>query len=126
MYKKIKKEIFVILLYLKLCRRNSAEPDAGLFLQQYATAAGFLLPDLKFTTSTVTYTGTTDECFRRAWGEAWSERALKSDFATQSLEYGLATQADLQEISEGWREWADDSEAVWMYMNGEIVGTKAK
>ena len=109
--------------YMQTCRRNGAEPDAGLFLQQWMLEAGFALSECTYTTSVVTFHGG-DEAFRRAWGEAWQERTLKSDFAVHSKRHGLANQADLEAMSQGWREWTNDPAGIWMYTNGEILAVK--
>jgi ubiquinone/menaquinone biosynthesis C-methylase UbiE len=110
-------------IYMETCRRNRAEPDAGLFLQQWMLEAGFALSDCTYTTSVVTY-HYGDEARRRAWGDAWQERAVASDFALHAQRHGLADPAALAALSQGWRAWTDDPAAVWMYTNGEILAVK--
>ena len=110
-------------VYMATCRRNGHEPDAGLYLQQWMLEAGFSLPELTYTTSSVTYSGVDDD-FRRKWGEAWQERAVKSDFPKHAKRHGLADQAELDAISKGWQRWTEDPSSTWMYLNGEIVGEK--
>ena len=110
--------------YQQVCQRNGAESDAGLYLQEWMIKGGYALEDLTYTTSTVTYTSSVDAHFKNAWGNAWIERALKSGFATQSVNYGICNQTDLIEISEGWKEWTMNENATWFYVNGEIIGRK--
>ena len=46
---------------------------------------------------------------REWWGSMWEVRVLQSAFAGDALGRGLATQAELEEISAGWREWANSA-----------------
>lgn len=103
-------------LYLELARHNRAEPDAGVFLLGWAKAAGF--DDVTFTSSNWTYA---DPSTRAWWGGLWAERALKSSFATQTLEYGLTTQTELEEIAAAWLRWSEQPDATYIVVHGEII-----
>lgn len=103
-------------LYLAVCRANGANPDAGRHLLRWAHEAG--LTDVTYSTSTWTF-ATPEE--RAWWGDLWADRAVESSFAEQAVAYGLATEADLREISDGWRAWAADPAAHIAIWHGEVV-----
>lgn len=103
-------------LYHQLARRNDAEPNAGIFLLGWAKQAGF--DDVTFTSSTWTYA---DPSARAWWGGLWADRALYSSFATQTVEYGLSNQAELEAIAAAWRRWADQDDATYIVVHGEIL-----
>ena len=52
----------------------------------------------------------------RIWGEAWSQRILHSAVASQALEYGLSTQAELDELSAGWLRWSQQPRPLFMFI----------
>jgi SAM-dependent methyltransferase len=103
-------------VYLAVARHNGAEPDGGRWLLRWARAAG--LADVSFTTSTWTYATPED---REWWGDLWAERTVASSFAEQAVRYGIATEAELALVAEGWREWSRQSDALFVVLHGEIV-----
>jgi len=110
-------------VYASIAHRNSAEPDAGLFLKQWFLDAGVAQDHIHYGNSVVTYSSS-DESSRRAYGEAWVERALQSSFAKQATNYAVATSEELTEISQGWRAWAANPDSVLFYVNGEVIARK--
>lgn len=103
-------------LYDRVARYNGAEPNAGRFLHSWARKAGF--DDMKHSV--------TSWCFGKKeevawWSETWQERALKSAFATTALEGKLATMEDLERISQTWKEWGDDVDALISIPSAEII-----
>jgi SAM-dependent methyltransferase len=103
-------------LYRTAARANGGEPDAGRRLLSWAHAAG--LEGVASTSSTWCY-ATPPE--RARWGEMWADRILNSAIARQLTESGLATPADLQRISDGWREWAADDDGWISILHGELI-----
>ncbi|MFJ4044331.1 class I SAM-dependent methyltransferase [Microbacterium sp. NPDC089987] len=103
-------------LYREAARRNGGEPDAGRRLLSWARAAGFT--DITATASTWCY-ATTEE--RRWWGGMWADRILQSALAVQLERDGLATGAQLQQISDAWRAWASDGDGWYVVPHGEIL-----
>lgn len=103
-------------LYDRLARANHAEPNAGRRLISWAHAAG--LADLTPSASLWTY-ATPEQC--AWWGGAWAHRALASTFATQALERGLATETELQAISDAWRDWSVHPDAWFAMTHGELI-----
>lgn len=102
-------------LYHDVARSNGAEPDAGRRLLAWARAAGF---------SAVTATASV-WCFatpedREWWGGMWSDRVLASAFADQAIDRGLATRAELEEISAAWAAWHRSPDAWFAIVHGEL------
>jgi SAM-dependent methyltransferase len=103
-------------LYLAVCRRNGANPDAGRHLARWADEAG--LHDIRYSTSTWTYATGEDLTW---WADLWADRAVKSDFAVQAVEYGIASVDELAIISAGWREWGEQPHAHIVIFHGEVL-----
>ena len=104
-------------LYQRCARANGGEPDAGRRMLSWAQAAGF--SDVTPTASVWCFATPED---REWWGGMWADRILQSAMATQALAAGFATQADLEAISAGWREWAAARDGWMTIPHGEIVG----
>jgi hypothetical protein len=51
----------------------------------------------------------------------WADRILHSDLARQLVNSGLATSAELEDISAAWREWAAAPDGWFGIPNGEIL-----
>jgi len=103
-------------VYDAVHRSNGGEPDAGRRLKTWALDAGF--SDVHATASVWCFA--TDE-EREWWGGSWSVRALESGFAADALSKGIASQSDLQEISDAWLEWAALENATFIMPHGEII-----
>jgi ubiquinone/menaquinone biosynthesis C-methylase UbiE len=103
-------------LYERAARPNGGEPDAGRRLLSWAQQAGF--DDITPSAST--------SCFataetRRWWGVMWADRILQSALARQLVDSGLATTAELEEISSAWRTWAAAPDGWLAIPHGEIL-----
>jgi len=103
-------------LYYALARRNGGQPDAGRFMRHWVRTAG--LEIVAATTSTNSYEAGAPA---RQWAETWVARTLSSNIAQKSLEYGLASQRELESIAEGWRAWGEDPDAFFCFAHAEIV-----
>jgi ubiquinone/menaquinone biosynthesis C-methylase UbiE len=102
--------------YRAVAHANGAEPDAGRRLLSWARRAGFA--DITPTASLWCY-ATPDQ--REAWGGMWSERIRNSAIAEQAVSGGHANRADLDRISQGWRDWAADEDGWFTIPHGEIL-----
>ncbi|BBZ47691.1 methyltransferase domain-containing protein [Mycobacterium parmense] len=103
-------------LYQRAARANRGEPDAGRRLLSWARAAGFT--DVSPTGSLWCYA--TPET-REWWGGMWADRILHSGVARELLSRGLATPAQLEEISAAWRTWAEAPDGWLGIPHGEII-----
>jgi ubiquinone/menaquinone biosynthesis C-methylase UbiE len=106
-------------LYYELAHRNGGEPDAGRHLRRWVREAGF--SETRTTVSVISYT---DLAETTEWADSYAERTLRSNLAEKALEYGLATQSDLDEIAAGWRAWGRDPDAVFYFSHTEVVAWK--
>jgi hypothetical protein len=105
-------------MYDKVARANDGEPNAGRFLLAWTHAAGFT--DVQPGASTWCYATPED---RSWWGELWADRITESAIATQAVEIGAATEAELREMADAWRNWAAEPDAWFAVLHGEILCT---
>lgn len=103
-------------IYQAVARGNDAEPDAGRRLKSWALEAGL---EVVAATASVWCFATADDV--AWWGGLWADRILDSDLARQALDRGLASAADLQRISAGWRRWAQAPDAWFLIPHGELL-----
>lgn len=107
-------------LYRRVAHANGGEPDAGRRLKSWALAAGFT--DITATSENWTF-ATEEE--RAWWSGMWADRTLTSAYAARAVEGGHATQAELEAIARTWREWAEQDDAWFCVLHGEILCRKA-
>ena len=103
-------------IYLAVTRRNEAEANAGRHLLRWARAAG--LSDITYTTSTWTFASSGDRAW---WSDLWAERIVASTLAEQAVAYGVATEAELEDVAAGWRAWGEQEDAVFVVLHGELL-----
>jgi ubiquinone/menaquinone biosynthesis C-methylase UbiE len=103
-------------LYRDAAYANGAEPDAGRRLLAWARAAGF--EQITATSSTWCFADAEDRAW---WGGMWADRILQSDLTRQLLSERRADQAQLQQISTAWRDWAADPDGWLSVLHGEIL-----
>lgn len=103
-------------LYERAARANGGEPDAGRRLLSWVQAAGF--SDITATSSTWCFATPDDRAW---WGGMWADRIRESDIARQLVTSGLASQADLDRIAQGWRTWAAADDGWISLLHGEVL-----
>ncbi len=103
-------------VYEATARASGGEPDAGRRLLAWARAAGCM----DVTASASAWCFATDDD-RAWWGGLWAERATMSTFAEVARSQGLATQADLERIADGWRRWSVQPDGWFAILHGEIL-----
>jgi len=106
-------------LYHELTRHNRAEADAGRYLPAWVRAASF--DDLVVSSSTWTYATPDDRAW---WGGLWADRVTSSAFADQALDAGLADEAELAALAEGWRRWADADDGLFVILHVEVLARR--
>jgi SAM-dependent methyltransferase len=106
-------------LYVTAARANGGEPDAGRRLLSWAQKAGFA--DIVPTGSLWTFATPED---RDWWGGMWADRIVESALTRQLIGSGLATDAELDEISAAWREWAAAPDGWFSIPAGELICRK--
>ncbi|PYC72096.1 SAM-dependent methyltransferase [Streptomyces tateyamensis] len=103
-------------LYRGCARANGGEPDAGRRLAAWARAAGFT----EVTASSSSWTFATPG-ERLWWGESWADRTTSSGLAGTALAAGLATEAQLAAIAQGWRRWTVEPDGWFAVLHGEVL-----
>lgn len=103
-------------LYIAAARANGGEPDAGRRLLSWAHAAG--LNHVEPGSSTWCYA--TAET-RRWWAEMWADRIVSSALAKQLVREEYATRDELDQISSGWRRWANEPAGWFSIQHGELL-----
>jgi ubiquinone/menaquinone biosynthesis C-methylase UbiE len=106
-------------LYEQVTARNGAEANAGRYLLGWAQRAGF--DDAVATSSTWTFA---DDESRSWWGTLWADRVEQSAFATQAVEYGFTTPAELADIASAWRHWANQPDGFFAVLHGEVIARR--
>jgi SAM-dependent methyltransferase len=106
-------------LYVTAARANGGEPDAGRRLLSWARKAGF--DDIVPTGSLWAFATPED---RDWWGGMWADRIVESALTRQLIDSGLATTAELDEISAAWREWAAAPDGWFSIPAGELICRK--
>lgn len=106
-------------IYLAVSRHNGAEPDAGRWLRRWSREAG--LTDVAYSSSTWTFSSTEDLTW---WATLWAERCVASAFAQQAVAYGISTEAELGSVAAGWRAWAQDPDAAFIALHGELLARR--
>ena len=102
-------------VYDAVAIRNGGTPHAGRHMLEWMESTG-LLDDIRITTSTWTFY---DDGGKTWWGDQWSQRMLHSEIAVKAIEYGVATQSELEAISRGWIEWKNASGSVACFTHFE-------
>ena len=105
-------------LYTEVVRRNGADANAGRRIPSWLARAGFGEVEVSTTVALMR-----DPAEVLNWGDSWAERVTASALAEQALAYGLATRADLERIAAGWRAWARDAEALFLFVHVEGLAT---
>jgi ubiquinone/menaquinone biosynthesis C-methylase UbiE len=104
-------------VYYGVAARNGTDADAGRRLAAWVTEAGFV--DLEVGATVKVFATRADI---ENWGYSWAERTRHSSLGEQAVAYGLASTAELDELSAAWRAWADAPDAFFMYTNVHILG----
>ena len=104
-------------LYHAVAERAGGDADAGRRIPAWMGEAGFA--DATITTSTWAFS---DREGIQNWGLSWAERTLRSAFAEQAVELGLASREELESISAGWRAWAEEPDAFFTFIHVEGLG----
>lgn len=107
-------------LYIMTARANNAEPNAGRYYPSWAKQAGFATEELDFTWSVWNYQGEQGKAYSRDW----VDRALYSGFATAAKQHGLATEEDLKDISNAFRDFSETEGCFFIIPSGEILCRK--
>jgi len=127
--------------YRAIAHANGAEPDAGRHLIEWALAAGCGVDRLAYSTSTWVYSNVPGTKEPSEFAESWCRRVDEERFRSQlggvlgicgpstvevagsaeARSAAEATDAAVDRIVDGWRQWAEDPSAVFVMPHGELV-----
>ena len=105
-------------LYTEVVRRNGADANAGRRIPSWMARAGLEQVEVSTTVAMMR-----DPAEVLNWGDSWAERVTSSALAEQALAYKLAAREDLERIAAGWRAWARDPEALFLFVHVEGLAT---
>lgn len=103
-------------LYRRLAQHAGGDPDAGRRLPAWVRAAGF--DDVRITASTWAW-ATREEV--TSWARDWSERVRTPELGGRALDLGLASAADIDRISQGWLDWGEQPDAMFVVPSVEAL-----
>jgi ubiquinone/menaquinone biosynthesis C-methylase UbiE len=106
-------------IYQALTKKNNVDANAGRHLHAWVRAAGFT--SLEVSSSNWIFYRPQERAW---WGQLWADRVRESEFAHQSVEYGLTTRKELQQIAEGFLTWANDVDGIFTLVNTEVLAKK--
>jgi SAM-dependent methyltransferase len=99
--------------------RNGGEPRMGRELRALFNDAA--IGDVQITASNWCYATPAETT---EWGESYAQRLLTSPMGSRAIEYGYATQADIEAMAAAFRAWAAHRDAVWMFTHVAALGRK--
>jgi SAM-dependent methyltransferase len=103
-------------LYQQVARAGGGEPDAGRRLLSWAHRAGF-----RQVTASASVWCFATPADRLWWGGLWADRVTSSTLAEQALDQRLATEADLADLAQAWRDWAQAEDGWFAVPHGEVL-----
>ena len=106
-------------VHLRTWYRNGGEPQMGRQLRALFNAAGVI--DIRISAAVWCY-ATRSETVE--WGESYAARLLTSPMGARAVEYGFASQADLEAMAAAFRTWAVHPDALWSFIHVEALGRK--
>lgn len=105
-------------LHHAVAKASGGQPNAGRRLHVWARQAGFEPSKMSKSASLQSFI---DFEGVKWWGEMWEERIRATEFRQRALESGKATEAELDDIAEGWKQWHESEDAWFTYTHGELI-----
>ncbi|RTE80412.1 hypothetical protein BHE90_005114 [Fusarium euwallaceae] len=97
---------------------NGGQDKGGRQLVSWALKAGVARQDITASFGTWCYSDPED---RRVWAESMRERLIGGHTRRKSLELGIATESELDEMAQAWQDWADTDDATFGLVNGQVL-----
>jgi len=105
-------------LYHEVTQANRAEANAGRRLLSWVREAGFDPAGIVPSAGVWCYATPED---RTWWAGLWADRAVKSNFAAQAIDHGLADEVGLELLADAWREWGEEPDGWFAVLHGEVI-----
>ena len=107
-------------IYNRTARASGADPQLGRKLHVHLRKAGYSDEEVNLKIAALSYGGNKRE-ESKWWGDSWADRCLESGFHDSAIEGGHATEETLQKLSNMWREWGDNDDALWVIFQSEAI-----
>lgn len=105
-------------LYHEVTQANRADADAGRKLHSWVREAGFDPAGIQPGASAWCYATPHDRVW---WSDLWADRCVRSNFAAQAIEHGLADEVGLEQLADAWHQWGTHEDAWFSILHGEVV-----
>lgn len=110
-------------LYKKVAAWTGGTPFAGNVLRPLAKKAGFAQEELILQDSSTWCYATKDAV--TTWATMWADRIEGSSFKKNALDSGNATEDELNRFRQVWLDYAEEEDAWFNLLHGEIIGKKS-
>lgn len=107
--------------YETAARHNGGEPNAGRRLLTWAKQAGLQISSCRPSSSSWCFS---TQAERDWWGGLWAERVLQGSLHDSIIATGVVTEADLQEVAQGFKTWAACDTGFFHMLHGELIYVK--
>ncbi|KAF2143184.1 uncharacterized protein K452DRAFT_225320 [Aplosporella prunicola CBS 121167] len=108
-------------VYLRTAQAGGGSPDAGRGLAALARQTGFERSKMEVSTGTWCKADKDD---REFWAKYWIDRLQQSEFRTKATELGGATVEDLEICCKGWNDYAENEDASYTILHGQLICRK--
>lgn len=106
--------------HVKTWYRNGGEPRMGRRMRALFNECG--VGDVEITASVWCYATPAETTM---WGDSYAERLLTSPMGARAVEYGFATQADLEAMAAALRAWGQHPDAFWSFTQVAALGRRS-
>lgn len=107
-------------LYYRVAKTNGGEPNAGRRCHVWARQAGFKPEEIDATWDSWRYSGERV----RQFSLSWAGRILQSGLKGTALREGFSTEEEIQHLSDAWKKWGEEEDALIAIPHGEILCRK--
>jgi ubiquinone/menaquinone biosynthesis C-methylase UbiE len=106
-------------VHFQTWRKNGGDPFMGRRLRSLVNAVG--VADLEISAAVWCY-ATPEETTE--WGYSYAERLLTSPMGGRMVEYGFASQQDVEAMAAAFRRWAEHPDAFWIFTHVAALARK--
>ncbi len=106
-------------IYYEVARRNGGDAHMGRRIRSLMLEAGYADVDVSSSVWTFATTERTAQ-----WGNQWRTRTLQSNLGQKAVEYGIASQSEIEEVAGAWAAWGQKPDAYMSFVHGQAIGWK--
>jgi ubiquinone/menaquinone biosynthesis C-methylase UbiE len=108
-------------IFNQISRGLGGVPRTGSMLKKFARQAGWPSNKIEVTAGTWCYANQEDLDW---WCGMWADRIVNSEFKTNGINMGITTEEELVRISKVWTDFAEDEDAWFTVLHGELLYKK--